>query len=70
MGQGNHVELTVKGMTCKGCVSAVTKAIKRVDPAAHVIVDLKSGRISVTTLAAAEQLAKTVSAGGYEAHVG
>jgi copper chaperone len=37
----------IGGMTCQGCVNAVTKALKRLDPAAAVSVDLTSGRVSV-----------------------
>ncbi len=37
----------IGGMTCQGCVNAVTKALKRLDPAAAVSVDLGSGRVSV-----------------------
>jgi copper chaperone len=37
----------IGGMTCQGCVNAVTKALKRLDPAAEVSVDLSSGRVSV-----------------------
>ena len=37
----------VGGMTCDGCIKAVTRAIKRLDPAAQVQVDLTGGRVSV-----------------------
>jgi copper chaperone len=37
----------IGGMTCQGCVNAVTKALQRLDPAAVVSVDLSSGRASV-----------------------
>lgn len=63
------IRLDVKGMTCQGCVNAVTKIVKRKDPGADVRVDLASGRVEATTDLAAEQLAAAVSAGGYEAKV-
>ena len=63
------VRLDVKGMTCQGCVNAVTKIVKRKDPAADVRVDLASGRVEASTQIAADQLAAAVSAGGYEAKV-
>ncbi len=63
------VRLDVKGMTCQGCVNAVTKIVKRKDPEADVRVDLASGRVEATTQIAADQLAAAVSAGGYEAKV-
>lgn len=34
------IELHVDGMTCGHCVSAVTRAVKSVDPQANVQVDL------------------------------
>ena len=37
----------VGGMTCGGCVTAVTRAIERLDPKAQVSVDLASGKLSV-----------------------
>jgi len=37
----------VEGMTCSGCVNAVTKAIKAKDASAEVEVDLDSGKVNV-----------------------
>ena len=37
----------VEGMTCSGCVSAVTKAIKAKDASAEVEVDLDAGKVQV-----------------------
>jgi copper chaperone len=37
----------VSGMTCGGCVRAVTNAIKAAAPAARVDVDLPNGRVTV-----------------------
>ncbi len=37
----------VGGMTCGGCVAAVTRAIERLDPKARVSVDLAGGKVSV-----------------------
>ena len=37
----------VGGMTCGGCVRAVTQAIVRRAPAATVVVDLATGRVTV-----------------------
>ena len=69
MSEARHVELAVTGMTCQGCVNAVTRIIKRIDPAANVRVDLPTGKVEAETAAAAEALAKAVSAGGYETRV-
>ena len=43
------IELTVKGMDCNHCVQAVTEAVKGVDPAAKVEVDLPTGRVRAET---------------------
>jgi copper chaperone len=37
----------VEGMTCQGCVNAVTNAIKTSLPAAQVSVELEGGKVSV-----------------------
>ncbi len=37
----------VEGMTCSGCVNAVTNAIKAKDGSAEVEVDLDSGKVQV-----------------------
>jgi copper chaperone len=37
----------VQGMTCQGCVTAITRAIQRAAPGAEIVVDLAGGRVSV-----------------------
>ena len=37
----------VEGMTCSGCVNAITNAIKAKQPAAEVVVDLETGRVDI-----------------------
>lgn len=37
----------VEGMTCSGCVNAVTKAIKAKDGSVEVNVDLETGKVQV-----------------------
>jgi len=41
------LNLTVSGMTCGHCVSAVTKAVKAVPGAEDVAVDLARGEVKV-----------------------
>ena len=67
MTEAQPIIIDVKGMTCQGCVNAVTKIVKRADPQANVKIDLASGRADVKTSAAPEVIAKAISAGGYEA---
>ena len=60
-------ELNVQNMTCGHCVSAVTRAVKSVDPDATVQVDLQSGRVRVDGDAPAGQLIQAIGAAGYPA---
>lgn len=60
-------DLMVEDMTCGHCVSAVTRAVKSVDPAAQVRVDLGSGRVHVEGDRTAAELAQAISAAGYPA---
>ena len=60
--------MQVDGMTCQGCVNAVTKAIRRLDPGAQVDVDLDHGRVHVVTHAQSMDVARALDAAGYEAH--
>lgn len=60
--------MQVEGMTCEGCINAVTKAIQRLDPGARVDVDLKHGRVHVVTKAQSVAVAQALDAAGYEAH--
>jgi copper chaperone len=60
-------ELSVQKMTCGHCVSAVTRAIKSVDPQAEVQVDLGSGRVRVDGGTEAVALVKALDDAGYPA---
>jgi copper chaperone len=59
--------MQVDGMTCQGCVNAVTKAVQRLDPSATVEVDLEHGRVHLTTKAQSIEVAQALNAAGYEA---
>jgi copper chaperone len=59
--------MQVEGMTCQGCVTAVTKAIRRLDPSASVDVDLDHGRVHVMTQAQSVDVAQALNQAGYEA---
>ena len=61
------VKLSVKGMTCQGCVNSVTRVVKRADPSATVSVDLASGRVDAATRAPAQTLIDAINAAGYQA---
>jgi copper chaperone len=55
----------VGGMTCGGCVSAVTRAIRRLDPEAAVAVDLAAGKVSVGSTLAEDAVRRAVEAAGF-----
>lgn len=59
--------MKVEGMTCQGCIAAVTRAVQRLDPAAQVSVDLEAGRLAVVTQAQALDVARALGRAGYEA---
>lgn len=61
------IELRVQGMTCGHCVSAVTRAVKALDPEANVEVDLGSGRVRVEGRSSVEALGKAIAEAGYPA---
>ncbi len=69
MADRRDVHLEVKGMTCQGCVNAVTRVVQRKDPSALVKVDLASGRVDGSSEMDADALAKAITAAGYEARV-
>jgi copper chaperone len=69
MTEQNTIVLDVKGMTCQGCVNAVTSILKRKDPDALVSVDMGGGLVTAETCAQAIELAEALTAGGYETKV-
>jgi copper chaperone len=63
----NQVVLSITGMTCAGCVGAVTRVLSRVPGVGEAKVDLAAGRATVTGSAAPEALVAAVAAAGYGA---
>jgi copper chaperone len=55
----------VGGMSCGGCVRAVTRAIVRRAPAATVAVDLAAGRVTIGGGVSAEAIAEAVAEAGF-----
>ena len=55
----------VQGMSCGHCANAVTQAVKSVDPAAEVKVDLASGRVDVASDGDHRAIAKAIEDEGY-----
>ena len=67
MSEAKPVVLNVTGMTCQGCVNSVTRIVKRLDPAAEVVIDLPTGRLEARTGASCQALAQAIAAAGYGA---
>lgn len=56
----------IEGMTCQGCVSAVSQAIGAVAPGQPVEVDLASGEILIRGTADAALVATAIERAGYK----
>ena len=60
------MKLSVPDMTCGHCAQTVEKAVKSVDPAAKVEVDLAKKIVTVETTATEQRIADVVRSAGYE----
>jgi copper chaperone len=56
----------VEGMTCEGCVRAVTNALRKTNAEAQVQVDLMGGTVAVTGIGSDEQVRTAVERAGFE----
>ena len=63
------IEFTVEKMKCGGCSANVERAVKALDPAARVEIDLAQKLVRVQSDLPASNLAKTISEAGYPAQV-
>lgn len=59
------MELTVKDMTCGRCAQHVTAAIKALDAAAQISIDVGAHRVSVNTSAAPDAVMAAIEQAGY-----
>lgn len=57
--------LKVSGMTCGGCINAVTHAIQAQDPQAKVQVDLATQIVSLETSLSPELASELISDAGF-----
>lgn len=55
----------VDDMSCGHCVQAITAAVKGVDPAARVVIDLSRKSVEITTAAADPEVSHAIRAAGY-----
>ena len=59
------IELQVQDMTCGHCVGRVTKAVKAVDDAATVNVNLEQKRVSIASSHGAAEFQEAIREAGY-----
>ena len=55
----------VMGMSCEHCVRTITEAVKDVDAAAGVSIDLARREVAVESSAGADRIATAIGAAGY-----
>ena len=59
------LSLKVTGMTCGGCINAVTRAIQAQDPQAKVQADLATQIVNLETALSAEQASQLLTDAGF-----
>ncbi|OWF65428.1 heavy metal transporter [Polynucleobacter hirudinilacicola] len=59
------LSLKVSGMTCGGCINAVTRAIQAQDPQAKVQADLASQVVDLETSLSAAQASQIIADAGF-----
>lgn len=59
------IELTLPAMTCEHCVRTVSAAVRRVDGAAKVDVDLEAQRVRIDSALPRERFAEALADEGY-----
>lgn len=67
MSERHELLMQVEGMTCQGCVKAVTRIVQGVDPQADVAIDLDHKRARILTSADTLEIAAALDEGGWEA---
>ena len=59
------LSLKVSGMTCGGCINAITRAIQTQDPNAKVQADLATQLVDLETSLSAEQASQIITDAGF-----
>lgn len=59
--------LKVEGMTCGHCAARVTQAVKSIDPAARVEIDLAGKRVRLESGCSLADIAEALTEAGYPA---
>jgi copper chaperone len=63
--RADMLTLKVSGMTCGGCINAVTRAIQAQDPQAKVQADLATQIVSLETSLSAAQASELITDAGF-----
>jgi copper chaperone len=59
------LNLKVSGMTCGGCINAVTRAIQAEDPHAKVVADLTTQSVALETTLSLSQASQLITDAGF-----
>lgn len=59
------MKLAVAGMTCQGCVAAVTRGIQRRAPGSVVAVDLATGWVEIAGVADEQAAREAIEGAGF-----
>jgi copper chaperone len=57
--------LKVSGMTCGGCINAITRAVQSQDPQAKVQADLATQTVNLETSLSSEQASQLITDAGF-----
>jgi copper chaperone len=58
-------EFNVQDMTCSHCAATITDAVKALDPAGRVEIDLPGKRVRVESALSAERIAAAIARAGF-----
>lgn len=67
MSESSQTTLAIEGMSCGGCVAAVERIVKKIDPQAVIRVDLDAGAAQLQTKAPVETVCAALEKGGFPA---
>ncbi len=59
------ITLIVSGMDCAGCGGAIREAVRSVDPAAGVDMDVEEGRVDIDTPRPLERFSLAIERAGF-----
>lgn len=60
------LKLRVPDMSCGHCAGTIEKAVKSVDPAARVTIDIGSATVAVDSTAGDEAICEIIRSAGYD----